>query len=210
MRALPDALQARKQPLQSRSRATVDAIREAATQVLLAEGLAGTTTMRVAGRAGVSIGSLYQYYPTAAPCWPGCWRGTWAWSPTRWKPPACAAMAPTCTRWPPPWSRTSSRPSWPMPISRWRCMPSPNCKAARPWSPPDACGCRRRRARCWPRPAMRASMTRRRSPAIPLGALVGPMRDFMEAGAPRARIPWLRTQLTRLATSYLLASRVDA
>ncbi|MGE7993987.1 TetR/AcrR family transcriptional regulator [Pseudomonas sp. NPDC089554] len=41
----------------------MEAIHTAAIQVLVAEGLARCTTTRVAERAGVSIGSLYQYYP---------------------------------------------------------------------------------------------------------------------------------------------------
>ncbi|MBB5192563.1 AcrR family transcriptional regulator [Silvimonas terrae] len=56
-------LDARKQPRQARSQATVDAIFEATIQVLLAEGLPRLTTIRVAERAGVSVGTLYQYYP---------------------------------------------------------------------------------------------------------------------------------------------------
>ncbi|WP_050451822.1 TetR/AcrR family transcriptional regulator [Candidatus Burkholderia verschuerenii] len=56
-------LKARKQPRQARSQATVDAIFEATIQVLLAEGLPKLTTIKVAERAGVSVGSLYQYYP---------------------------------------------------------------------------------------------------------------------------------------------------
>ena len=50
-------------PVQARSVATVQAIRDAALQVLIAEGLARCTTTRVAERAGVSVGSIYQYYP---------------------------------------------------------------------------------------------------------------------------------------------------
>jgi AcrR family transcriptional regulator len=57
------ALEARKQPRQARSQATVDAIFEATIQVLLAEGLQRLTTIRVAERAGVSVGTLYQYFP---------------------------------------------------------------------------------------------------------------------------------------------------
>ena len=53
----------RKRPLQERSRATVDAILTAATHVFSAQGYAGATTNKVAERAGVSIGSLYQYFP---------------------------------------------------------------------------------------------------------------------------------------------------
>jgi AcrR family transcriptional regulator len=53
---------ARRRPRQERSRATVDAIVEAAAQVFEREGLAATTN-RIAERAGVSIGTLYQYFP---------------------------------------------------------------------------------------------------------------------------------------------------
>ena len=53
----------RKKPRQSRSRATYEAIVEATTQLLVKEGFDRFTTARVASRAGVSIGSLYQYFP---------------------------------------------------------------------------------------------------------------------------------------------------
>ena len=53
----------RKRPRQARSRATVEAIVTAAAQVLIEQGYEGATTARVAERAGVSIGSLYQYFP---------------------------------------------------------------------------------------------------------------------------------------------------
>ena len=53
----------RKAPIQARSVATVEAVHEAALQVLAAEGIAKLNTTRVAERAGVSVGSLYQYYP---------------------------------------------------------------------------------------------------------------------------------------------------
>ena len=56
-------LRPRKTPTQARSRATVEAILVAATQVLRRDGYAATTTDRVAKRAGVSVGSLYQYFP---------------------------------------------------------------------------------------------------------------------------------------------------
>lgn len=56
-------LDARKQPQQARSKVTVDAIFDATIQVLLAEGLQRLTTVRVAERAGVSVGTLYQYFP---------------------------------------------------------------------------------------------------------------------------------------------------
>ena len=53
----------RKKPVQARSAATVETIEEATIQVLLKEGLQRLTTNRVARVAGVSVGTLYQYYP---------------------------------------------------------------------------------------------------------------------------------------------------
>jgi AcrR family transcriptional regulator len=56
----------RKTPRQTRAKVTVDAIVEATTQLLLKEGYARFTTARVAERAGVSVGTLYQYFPNKA------------------------------------------------------------------------------------------------------------------------------------------------
>lgn len=56
----------RKRPKQARSSELVSAILQAATQVLEQEGATRFTTARVAERAGVSIGSLYQYFPNKA------------------------------------------------------------------------------------------------------------------------------------------------
>ncbi|PLP59219.1 TetR family transcriptional regulator [Mesorhizobium loti] len=53
----------RKEPRQARSRATVDAIIEAGARILSEQGWAGFTTNKVAEAAGVSVGSLYQYFP---------------------------------------------------------------------------------------------------------------------------------------------------
>jgi len=63
--AKPDDFQ-RRRPRQARSRATYDSILEAAAQVLARDGAAALTTNRVAERAGVSIGTLYQYFPDKA------------------------------------------------------------------------------------------------------------------------------------------------
>jgi len=57
------SLQPRKSPIQQRSRLTVDQILEAAARVFAKRGYAGATTNHIAERAGVSIGSLYQYFP---------------------------------------------------------------------------------------------------------------------------------------------------
>ncbi|MBK8629483.1 MAG: TetR/AcrR family transcriptional regulator [Sphingomonadales bacterium] len=57
------SLTPRKAPRQARAVATVEAIAQAATQLLRENGLAAMTTNAVAARAGVSIGSLYQYFP---------------------------------------------------------------------------------------------------------------------------------------------------
>jgi AcrR family transcriptional regulator len=57
------AFEPRKTPVQARSAVTVEAILEATIQVLLSHGTDRLTTTRVAERAGVSVGTLYQYYP---------------------------------------------------------------------------------------------------------------------------------------------------
>jgi AcrR family transcriptional regulator len=56
-------LNPRKAPRQARAVATQDAILEAATHIIARGGLAEYNTNAVAERAGVSIGSLYQYFP---------------------------------------------------------------------------------------------------------------------------------------------------
>ncbi|MGO9357686.1 MAG: TetR/AcrR family transcriptional regulator [Xanthobacteraceae bacterium] len=64
MKARPEpALSPRKTPVQARSQTTIHAIFDAAIQVLLKDGVAALTTTRVAERAGVSVGTLYQYFP---------------------------------------------------------------------------------------------------------------------------------------------------
>jgi AcrR family transcriptional regulator len=59
-----DQLSPRKAPKQRRSKATVAAILEATARVLKEEGYERASTNRIAKVAGVSIGSLYQYFPS--------------------------------------------------------------------------------------------------------------------------------------------------
>ena len=59
-------ISSRKQPKQARSADLVAAILDAGAQVLAREGAQHFTTARVAEKAGVSIGSLYQYFPNKA------------------------------------------------------------------------------------------------------------------------------------------------
>lgn len=54
----------RKMASQERSRATVDALIEATARILVRDGFDKASTNRIAEEAGVSIGSLYQYYPS--------------------------------------------------------------------------------------------------------------------------------------------------
>jgi AcrR family transcriptional regulator len=56
-------LEPRKSPVQARSAASVNAILDATIQVLLSVGKEQLTTTKVALRAGVSVGTLYQYFP---------------------------------------------------------------------------------------------------------------------------------------------------
>ncbi len=53
----------RRAPRQGRSKATFDAVLDAAAQILSHEGYEQMTTNRIAVRAGTSVGSLYQYFP---------------------------------------------------------------------------------------------------------------------------------------------------
>eukprot|EP01133_Synstelium_polycarpum_P005155 gene5155-5973_t len=59
-------ISSRKEPKQARSTGLVTAILEAAIQVLAKEGASRFTTARVAEKAGVSVGSVYQYFPNKA------------------------------------------------------------------------------------------------------------------------------------------------
>ena len=60
------SISSRKQPKQARSTDLVAAVLDAAVQVLAKEGAQRFTTARVAEKAGVSVGSLYQYFPNKA------------------------------------------------------------------------------------------------------------------------------------------------
>ena len=60
--AAKDERRQRRRPRQARSRATWEAILEAASQILERRGAAALNTNAVAERAGVSIGTLYQYF----------------------------------------------------------------------------------------------------------------------------------------------------
>ena len=60
------SISSRKQPQQARSAELVSTILQAAIQVLTKEGAQRFTTARVAEKAGVSVGSLYQYFPNKA------------------------------------------------------------------------------------------------------------------------------------------------
>lgn len=53
----------RRKPRQERARVTVEAILEATAQLLVADGMAQLSTNKIAKRAGVSVGTLYQYFP---------------------------------------------------------------------------------------------------------------------------------------------------
>ena len=57
-------LRPRKRPLQARAQRTVEVVLKAAAQVFARRGYAGATTNHIAERAGVSVGSLYEYFPS--------------------------------------------------------------------------------------------------------------------------------------------------
>ncbi len=54
---------ARKQPVQARSKASVMAILDATVQILSSHRTIHLTTKAIAARAGLSVGSVYQYFP---------------------------------------------------------------------------------------------------------------------------------------------------
>jgi len=60
------SISSRRKPKQARSADLLQAILQAAIQVLAKEGVSRFTTTRVAERAGVSVGSVYQYFPNKA------------------------------------------------------------------------------------------------------------------------------------------------
>ena len=53
----------RKTPIQERSKATVEAVLEAGARLLLSIGYDKASTNKIAELAGVSVGSLYEYFP---------------------------------------------------------------------------------------------------------------------------------------------------
>ena len=53
----------RRTPRQGRAQATVDAVVEATARILVEDGYGPLSTNRIAKRAGVGIGTLYQYFP---------------------------------------------------------------------------------------------------------------------------------------------------
>jgi AcrR family transcriptional regulator len=61
--AVQESFEPRKTPVQARATVSLESILEATLQVLLDVGQARLTTTRVAERAGVSVGTLYQYFP---------------------------------------------------------------------------------------------------------------------------------------------------
>lgn len=61
--ARPVSMNPRKSASQARSQATVDALLDATARILVREGYDRASTNRIAAVAGVSIGSLYQYFP---------------------------------------------------------------------------------------------------------------------------------------------------
>ena len=61
--AAPVRTAPRKQPRQARSQATIDAILTATARILVKDGFDRASTNRIAEAAGVSVGSLYQYFP---------------------------------------------------------------------------------------------------------------------------------------------------
>jgi AcrR family transcriptional regulator len=92
----------RKPPNQARARATVNAILDATARILAEEGFEAVNTNRVAEVAGVSVGSLYQYFPNKGSLVGAvAVRHTEAMAavatPRRWRPSSRAACRPRPT-----------------------------------------------------------------------------------------------------------------
>ncbi len=62
--ATPEVVTPRKKAKQARSHATIEAILQAAAHILVHDGIDAASTNRIAEKAGVSVGSLYQYFPS--------------------------------------------------------------------------------------------------------------------------------------------------
>jgi AcrR family transcriptional regulator len=60
---IADPLKLRRVPQQARSRARIEGILDAAADLVASEGAEALSTTRIADRAGISVGSLYQYFP---------------------------------------------------------------------------------------------------------------------------------------------------
>src|SRR5262252_9399025 len=58
-----DVVSQRRKPTQARARATMDTIFEATARIIERDGIAALNTNRIAERAGISIGTLYEYFP---------------------------------------------------------------------------------------------------------------------------------------------------
>ncbi|WP_018991366.1 TetR/AcrR family transcriptional regulator [Aromatoleum toluclasticum] len=61
--ATSEGTKQRATPSQARARFTVETILEAASEILRVEGVDAVTTRKIAARAGVSVGAVYQYFP---------------------------------------------------------------------------------------------------------------------------------------------------
>jgi AcrR family transcriptional regulator len=62
--ATTEVVTPRKKAKQARSQATIEAILQATAQILIHDGIDAASTNRIAEKAGVSVGSLYQYFPS--------------------------------------------------------------------------------------------------------------------------------------------------
>src|SRR5215475_9605216 len=58
-----DIVSQRRKPTQARARATIDMIFEATARIIERDGMAALNTNRIAERAGIGIGTLYEYFP---------------------------------------------------------------------------------------------------------------------------------------------------
>ncbi|CAD7712951.1 hypothetical protein LMG31884_03580 [Xanthomonas hydrangeae] len=198
----------RKAPQQARSRATVEVIRQASIQVLVADGLRGCTTTRVAERAGVSVGSVYQYYPN---------RQAMLIALLQWHLQtvsdavelACAqqhgcALAQQCEVLVRAFVQAKLQH---VDVSRALYAIAELHGGAVLWSQAH-----KRSQRAFAAALATASDVRfddcQAVAEIGMAAIAGPLKSLLEDGAPAARIAPLQTQLVVLLRSYLMATGV--
>ena len=202
-------LEPRKTPQQQRSASSVEAILQATVQVLLKQGGSGLTTTRVAHRAGVSVGTLYQYFPNKSALLQALLKRHLEGTATAVET-ACeslrgaslGAMADGITS---AFLKAKFR-DIETSVSLYAISDDVEGKRI-------AAGMRVRITRAMAALFQTASPHAVVEPSVVaatlLSAMAGASRDLLEAGAGRGAMTTLERELTRMARAYLMACAVD-